>query len=61
MVRRWLGNSEVAEHLDLHLPAKVQEKTERGAVVAPANQKRLYLDVTKVETVLRTALRTFEL
>jgi hypothetical protein len=44
LVRRWLGNSEVAEHLALHLPAKVQEKTERGAVVAPANQKRLYLE-----------------
>ena len=46
---------QVAEHLALHLPAIVQEKTERGALVAPANQKRLYLDVTEVETVLRTA------
>ena len=52
---------QVAEHLALHLPAIVQEKTERGALVAPANQKRLYLDVTEVETVLRTALRAFEL
>ena len=34
----------VAEHLALHLPAIVQEKTERGALVAPANQKRLYLE-----------------
>ena len=52
---------QVAEHLALHLPAIVEEKTERGALVAPANQKRLYLDVTEVETVLRTALRAFEL
>ena len=52
---------QVAEHLALHLPAIVQEKTERGTLAAPANQKRLYLDVTEVETVLRTALRTFEL
>jgi hypothetical protein len=52
---------QVAEHLALHLPARVQEKTERGALVVPANQNRFHLDVTEVETVLRTALRKFEL
>jgi hypothetical protein len=52
---------QVAEHLALHLPTIVQAKTERGALVVPANQKRLYLDVTEVETVLRAALRKFEL